>query len=188
MRCRQRSLRERLASLVGDLSDAQLDWYASTSGGSLGAAVEGANDRQIEVYGRIAEGLDRLAADGVDLLSAWTDESKALGERYRKRDPDISDSEATQRGLRTIFQLAAGWYDEVLRCASGEAAVSADPKAVARIEKFARSIAPTHLIDAIARLAEAEHHLDLHANTQLCVETLVADLRRIQAGAAVSRQ
>ncbi len=173
-------VREKLAKLRRGLPEEQLDWYARCSEGSLGRAVRHASDGLYELNGRIIEGLDALPGSrGRIPVSAWTDESKSLGEEYRKRDPDISDTEATQRGLRTIFQLTATWYADLLRCTGGDAADLLHNGPPARIEKASRAIGTAQAADAISRIAQAERHLDLHANTQLCVETLLNDLARI---------
>ena len=123
--------------------------------------MECADDELFELNQRLAESLTRLGDPrGDGLVKAWMDEAAALGERYRKRDPEITDAEAARRGLATVFQLAAGWYGGILRnCA--------DTAQFMRAETVAA---------AINRLAEAQRQLDSNANTQLIVETLIGDL------------
>lgn len=154
-------VREKLGELRPALSRERIEWCARCGENSLGRALEYADDEVFELHQRLAEGLKRLGAPRSDaLVKVWTDEAAALGERYRKRDPDITDSEATRRGLATVFQLAAGWYGDVLRnCANTAQFMDAETVAA-----------------AINRLAEAQRQLDLNANTQLIVETLVGDL------------
>ena len=152
-------VRDRLRELRPELSADRVEWCARCGEGSLGRALEYADDELFELHQRLAAGLTRLG-DQSDAVSAkaWTDEASALGERYRKRDPDITDAEATRRGLTTVFHLAAAWYVDLLR-ASANAAKPIDAESAAV---------------AINRLAEAERQLDLNANTQLIVETLLA--------------
>jgi DNA polymerase-3 subunit delta' len=154
-------IRDKLHELRPELSRERIEWCARGGEGSLGRALEYADDELFELHQRLADGLTRLGDPHSDgLVKAWTDEAAALGERYRKRDPDITDAEATRRGLATVFQLAAGWYGDVLRnCATTAQFMNAETVAA-----------------AINRLAEAQRQLDLNANTQLIVETLVGDL------------
>jgi DNA polymerase-3 subunit delta' len=157
----ERFIRDKLHELRRELSAERIEWCAQCGEGSLGRAVEYADDEVFELYQRLADGLTRLGDGHSDaLVKAWTDEASALGERYRKRDPDITDAEATRRGLAIVFQLAASWYGGVLR-SRVDAAQAIDAESAAA---------------AINRLAEAQRQLDLNANTQLIVETLVGDL------------
>jgi DNA polymerase-3 subunit delta' len=154
-------VREKLGEFRPALSRERIEWCARCGEGSLGRTLEYADDELFELHQRLAESLTRLGDGHSDsLVKAWTDEASALGERYRKRDPDITDSEATRRGLATVFQLAAGWYADVLR----------------NYADTAQFIGAETVATAINRLAEAQRQLDLNANTQLIVETLVGDL------------
>jgi len=118
-----------LTPLMPDLSTQHVEWYARSSCGSLGWAVTAAKDELFELNERIVKGLAALhqpevphltkgpridpAKDNVSIArkvaeadknaKAWAEEADGLGERYRKRDPDITDTEATRRGLETIF-------------------------------------------------------------------------------------
>lgn len=154
-------VRDKLRELRPELSRERIEWCARCGEGSLGWALEYADDELFELNQRLAECLTRIGDGHSDsLVKAWTDEASALGERYRKHDSDITDAEATRRGLATVFRLAAGWYGDVLRnCANTAQFMDADTVAA-----------------AINRLAEAQRQLDLNANTQLIVETLVGNL------------
>jgi len=154
-------IRDKLHELRPTLSRERIEWCARCGEGSLGRALEYADDELFELHQRLNESLTRLGDGHSDaLVKAWTDEANALGERCRKHEPDITDAEATRRGLATVFQLAAGWYGEVLRNYANNAQF-----------KEAETVAAS-----INRLAEAQRQLDLNANTQLIVETLVGDL------------
>lgn len=163
----ERFIRDKLRELRPELSQDRIEWCAQSGEGSLGRALEYADDELFDLYHRLADGLTRLGDPRSDSLAkAWTDEASALGERYRKRDSDITDAEATRRGLATVFQLAAAWYGDVLRnCANTAHFMGAE------------TIAAT-----INRLAEAQRQIDQNANTQLIVETLIGDLVGSAAG------
>ncbi len=154
-------IREQLASLRPALSSERINWYAQFGDGSLGRALDWADDELFDLDQRLAEGMTRLGGHGGDeLVKAWTDEADALGERFRKRDSEITDAEATRRGLATVFQLTARRYADQLRDQANSAQFI-DAESVA---------------SAINRLAVAERQLDLNANTHLIVETLLHEL------------
>ena len=183
-------VRERLAALLPDLPGDQLDWYARYADGSLGTAMERAGDELHALNEAVAAELTALssgdAAGRPDRVTkAWTEKSKGLGERYRQRDPEITDTEAGRRGLKAIFHLASAWYADVMRVGSGDAEGVVNVTLLDQLTSAARWIAPVAGIEAVKRLAQAEGHLDRNVNVQLCVETLVNDLARIDRGELV---
>lgn len=183
-------VRRKLAELSPGVPTEQLDWYARSSDGSLGGASERIKDELYSLNQRLLAGLATLGgagakgglprdgAIGADLKS-WTEAAKELGDRYRKQDKDITDTEASRRGLKTLFRLAADWYADILRVGSGDSSSPANNALRADIARAAESLPASRAIDLINRLARAEHQLDLNANTQLCVETLLNDLARL---------
>ena len=181
-------VRAKLVELVPDLPAEQVDWYARYSEGSLGRAVQSSADDLFELNGRVVEGLSQLTGRRGDVLvEAWTEEAKSLGECYRKRDPDISDTEARQRGLKSVFQLAATWYADLLRFESGDSTGVVNAGLSAQVERAGRRFDVERATDAIGRIVRAERQLDLNANAQLCVETLLSDLARIGAAEGVAK-
>ncbi len=182
-------VRTKLAELSPDLAPDEVTWYARFSDGSLGHALEYIDDELYGLNQRLLEGLISMVRtvdpsttagrrnDG--LVKEWTEESKSLGGRYRKRDPDITDTEAGRRGLKSIFQLAAAWYADNLRVASRNESAIVNANHQTEIEQASRSVDVPLAIEAINRIARAERQLDLNANTQLCVETLLNDLSKI---------
>lgn len=182
-------VRTKLAELSPDLAPDEVTWYARFSDGSLGHALEYVDDELYGLNQRLLEGLISMVRtvdpsttagrrnDG--LVKEWTEESKSLGGRYRKRDPDITDTEAGRRGLKSIFHLASAWYADILRVASGDESAIINANHKTEIEQASRSVDAPLAVEAINRIARAERQLDLNANTQLCVETLLSDLSRI---------
>jgi DNA polymerase-3 subunit delta' len=173
-------IRDKLAELVPDLPAGRIEWYARQSEGSLGRAVQRAADGLYELNQRVIGELSQLPGRRSDrLVKTWIDESKSLGDQYRKIDPDISDTEATQRGLKTILELAALWYADILRCGTGNHTGIVNAEIGERLSELSRSIDPEQAGGAIARVVQAERQLDLHVNTLLCVETLLNDLAQV---------
>lgn len=170
-------VRARLAELRPDLPSAQVTWYARCSDGSLGAALENADDELFVLNRKVIETLGRCGNQGGDdIVKAWTEESKALGDRYRRRDPEITDTEATRRGFKALFRLAATFCSDVLRYSTGDPSSVVNAGLQGQIDRTATSVTPTLAADRINRIALAERQLDLNANTQLCIEALIDDL------------
>ncbi len=171
---------QKVRQSCADLSDEHATWYARCGDGSLGEALTQARDDLYTVNARLVEGLAALPADrrGAD-PQTWTDVAKALGEMHKKRDPDISDTEASRRGLRAVFRMAATWYGDILRVSAGHEASIVNTAMRADLAIAAGHIDAEQAGAAIRRIAEAEHHLSLNANTQLCLETMLNELARL---------
>jgi len=176
----------RLGELVPKLTPTQRSWYARSGDGSIGKALEAAQDGLFELNERLStvlgEWLTAQRSTGgrrgraPDLLKFWTEEAGSIGDRYQKRDPDITDTDATRRGLFTVLRLTATWFADVLRLSAGGTLELTNVKHRPALEKIAGGVSPSRTADDIHRIAETERQLDLNANTQLCLETLVADL------------
>lgn len=164
-------------------SDAELDWCAKASGGSIGSAVALAGDGMFEISDRVVDGLCDLDHALVDeIVAVWLGTSKDLGGVYRKRDPEITDTEANRRGLKSILRVAAMWYDDLLRVGADHDAVVNYAHRREQALQMAASLSSDGAASAIGRIASAERHLDLNANTQLCVDSLLIDLTRLATG------
>jgi len=151
----------KLAELCPGLSPEVLHWYVAWGEGSLGRAMEGVEFDLFRHHGPLRDGLATPGRwDPAELVRLWTESAQELGERYAKADSEITDAEATRRGLTTMFRLTANEYAEVLRTTTVSPSQS---------EACA---------DAIQRIALAIAQLDLNVNTQLCLETLASDLAR----------
>lgn len=173
-------VREKLAAHRSDLSGEQLNWYAEMAGGSIGEAVQGVDDDLAGVNGRM---VDLLApSKGIPPYYAtkpWEELAGELADRERQRDSEISDTEATRRGLRGLLKLAAAWYADVLRIAAANEIEPVNREHLGRLKVVAGAMRATDAASAVKRIAEAERQIDLNVNTQLCLETLLNDLGRI---------
>lgn len=176
-------VREKLAELVPGLDGDRAAWYAQSSDGSLGSALERIEDEWYELNGQLLVDLPELAARRGDAIAKqWLDSAKALGTNCRKRDPEMSETEATRRGLSAVLQLGALWYADVLRETQGESSLVVNKASLPQIRKSSESFSAERCADSVARIAQAERQLTLNVNTQLCIETLVGDLARIARG------
>jgi len=192
---------KKLGDLLPQLSGDQREWYSRMSDGSLGLALESAEDQLFDVNQRVVAELAKWATGGGSANSKpWMEEAESLGERHRKRDPDITDTEATRRGMKTVFRLAAAWFADVIRVSQdlgadrpSQSSLFEGAPASARRESLAilnqsqsaplaKAAAQTDAetaAAAIQRIVQAERQLDLNATPQLIMETLVNDLVRI---------
>ncbi|MBU0719216.1 MAG: DNA polymerase III subunit, partial [Planctomycetes bacterium] len=149
-------IQAKLAAFLPSLPAEQLDWYARSADGSLGLALERAQDDSYSLNGRLVEHLAQLPnALRNGLAEVWTDESKALGGRYRKRDPEITDTEAGRRGFKEIFRLAALWYADILRAATGDTSTIVNATSLTQIESASETVDSAGAADAIERIARA---------------------------------
>ncbi len=180
---------ERLATLVPSADAEAVAWYARCAEGSLGRGVEFARDDLYAMNARLVPGFVFLCGGDTGLrndkvVKSWTDESKALGDCFRKRDAEITNTEAGRCGLKAIFQAAARWYGDVLRVSAGEAAQTVNQTFVDQIRRIAKPAAgagfePSKAIEAVNRLAQAEWQLDRNVYVPLCLGALVDDLARM---------
>ena len=193
-------VREKLAALRPDLADERITWYSANADGSIGQAREWAEDDLFELNARLVEGLAQLASpvqnskrrdrpeedtSSYSIPNAWVEEAKELSDAYRKRDPDITDTEATRRALKSILHLAANWYADVLRFGSGENAAIVNTAQTEQLKQVAAAIDLEHAAEAVNRIAQTERQLDLNVHTQLAVGTLVSELAHLSRGQSV---
>ncbi|MCH7995641.1 MAG: DNA polymerase III subunit, partial [Planctomycetes bacterium] len=78
-------VQEKLAELVPDLDGDRAAWYARSSDGSLGAALERVENEWYELNGQLLGDLPELATRRSDAITKqWLDSAKALGAKCRK--------------------------------------------------------------------------------------------------------
>jgi DNA polymerase-3 subunit delta' len=182
-------VREQLAARRAEISAEQLEWYATMAQGSIGRALQMVEDDLYTVDGHVVELLAQRG-DGPKYLASkpWEELAGELADRERQRDGEISDTEATRRGLRAVMALAATWYGDVVRSAAGGGGSSGALHG-GRGETLrwsAERMSLSGASAAVRRIAEAERQIDLNVNTQLVVETLLNDLGRMNRGEHVA--
>ena len=171
-------VRERLAAQRKALPKVELEWYAKVAGGSIGRALRFADEGVFALNRQIVEALAKVSRAAGSLADSWLELAKGLGERYRKQDRDLTDTEATRRALRLVLLLAANWYADVLRLWAGEADSLVNTPWHDALAAVARSADAERTTDLVKRIAAAEHELDQNANVQLCLEVLAGDLAK----------
>ncbi len=152
---------EQLQDRVADLSADDANWYAELATGSLGLALQFVEqDLQSHRHSvtEIIEGINSTAPTA--LAKKFVGQAKSLGEDLRKREKNISDTEAQRRGLRTLFLLLATHFRSGFR-RSNDSQASYRP-----------------VTDSIHAIRTAESQLKLNTNVTLTVESLLIQLGR----------
>lgn len=156
---------EQIQSRVDDLSPEDAMWYADIATGSLGLALQFVEQDLQTHRHSVAEIINGLTKSAPTTLAGkFVKQAKSLGEEFRKRDKDISDTEAQRRGLRTLFLLLASHFRSRLR------------------ETLDASTVYRPLTDAIQAVRTAESQLKLNTNVTLTVESLLIQLGRLARG------
>ena len=171
---------ETLSELRSELTSEQAAFIAEVAQGSLGVALQHADDELSAHNSRIVSMLAQLdSARAIGAARELIEGAKALGGQFRKRDPDISDTEAQRQGLKTLLCLMAAWYRGAMHRALGTAHSAAGPRSVDAPPERGTRLHPEAAADAISTISTAERQLDLNANVQLCLEALLFKLARL---------
>lgn len=171
-----------LRSADESMAESEATLCAAFANGSLGLAQRYHADRLIEFNARITETLCDLQSAGVtELAKRMIEHASELGDVYKSRDKDISDTEAKRRGLKTLLLLASMWYRSVLHRCVGADVAATDSRDEQRLQHAASSFTPRRAGDAIRSIVTAERQLDLNVNVQLCLESLLIRLARLTA-------
>lgn len=160
---------EKLAELRPELDAESAAFCAAHCDGSIGEALRLADENAPARQTQVAQLLQGLQpGDGAAAAEALIEQAKTISDLEKERDRDISDTEATRRGLRRVMLFVSIALSDALR---HQATASADPN-----DPAARDLDTTARL--ITRVADAERQLDRNANTQLVVESLLFDLTR----------
>ncbi len=174
----------KLGELLAEIPPDRARLCARFSQGSLGLALQHAEDRLDEHNERLIRMLIELPRQAVAAVAAWFEsEAKALGEKYARRDPEITDTEARRRALKALFGLTATWYRDLLHTSTDSTDLIANAAYGDQLASAARGTTPGRAVAAITQLSETERRLDANVNTRLCLDELVIRLTRL-AGAA----
>ncbi len=173
---------DKLREKAPDLPADRAGWYARIGNGSVGKALEHVEEELYEENGKLVDCLSRFHVDKRAVTPEnLLEQGKSLSGAYRKHDPEISDTEATRRALKSLLALMACWYGDLLRFAGGESAALTNAAFTKQIKHASAHLTPERAAQAIGRIAGCERQLDLNVNTQLCLDSLVIDLANLSA-------
>ena len=171
---------DRLAELLPELPAGRAQLCARFAEGSLGRALQHAEDALDEHNQRVVRTLVELPRrKTAEVASALEEEARALGARYSARDREISDTEALRRGLKTVLGLAAMWYRDLLHLAAGSAEPVANVSHADELRSAADGTTLGRTVAAISQLARTEEQLDANVNTRLSLDALAIRLGRL---------
>jgi DNA polymerase III subunit delta' len=168
-------VKERLLAMNENMDRDVAEFCATHAGGSLGDGQQLFDDNMMSFDLRLAESVSQLGESGVTVLAKDVIESaKKLGEKYRERDGDVSDTEAQRRGLRSLLGLLSDGFRNRLRVSVG--AGGPNPSAYGSIgERWSAR----QTVEAIRLVARTEKQLGFNANVQMTIEGLFVELRRL---------
>ncbi|MFH0983367.1 MAG: DNA polymerase III subunit [Planctomycetota bacterium] len=175
----------KLTEFAPDITPERAAAYAALAQGSLGRAQQFCAD-VVEAYNeRIIAALSRLGAVSVThVAKQWLDDAATLGEQYRSREKEISETEAQRRGLKTLFALVAAWFGDSLHVSVNAPDGLVNAGDLRRLT--AAGLGPRQAALAIKAVVDAERHLDRNASPQLAVEALVTRLARLAPASRAS--
>jgi len=179
----------RLAEIRSDLSDSDIALYAALADGSLGAAVQFADQNIRAINEQVVDvqlGLTRQNA--LNAAARYIEIAKGFSQWYRERDPALSETAAQRQGLSLVLRLAASAYRDALHLACGSADALVNDWARDRLDGMAETIGAEPLARMIPAIAHAEWTLDRNVNTQLAVESLMFNLVNAASGQTVAHQ
>ncbi len=166
---------EKLTQLVEGLPREQAAFYAALAQGSIGAAMEYVRDNLYSMDLQLAPALAGLSAASAPAVAGQImDFAKVSSAAVRERLPELSDTAAQRRALRSILTLIATWYRDRLHALTGTGLDAVCGRALR--EKPMVGLEVECAAKAIHFVAVAESQLDLNANSQLCMESLLFKL------------
>lgn len=172
----------------GDLPEPQAAWYAGHSGGSLGRALELIEENAFDLSTAFIAGWAKMPENFADLEPArWQKAIEGLSALYRKRDPELSETESQRIGLRLLLSLSAGGFGEALRVGSeasdsdtGSLLTGGSPSDAAR--RISERLDAEGVCAVIDRFRRAETAIDRNTNIPLAIEAMLYDVAALMRG------
>ncbi len=166
---------ERMLATCQGATEEQVRLCAGSADGSLGVAMRNWDDGLMHYHERMSEIIETLRQQGVtEPAKRIIDDAKEFAQGYRKREPEVSDTESLRWGLKALLSLVASELRHRLHVCAGALQDDGEPDAAPTTP-----LTPRRAADAINVVAQAERQLDLNANTQLCIEGLLIRLSRL---------
>lgn len=176
-------VRERLQALRPDAPATAIAYEARHSGGSLGQALREIDDGVYPMKLAWGQRLAEMATAGPSfaahsLAGPLETDAKALAKLIADRDPDISDTDATRAGIRTLLGVLADFYLDALRRAGGANLPPINEDQPEVIAALLKANSAESLAAALREIQNTEANLARNANIQLTLEGLFIHLAR----------
>lgn len=153
------------------------EWYATIANGSIGRAL---HMHALDLFAVNTRVLGDFASPGSlapdAIVKHWQETAKSMAEKFAEEDSEISDTEASRRAYRALFQLVSTFLADLLRASSGCDELAANRSQIELIRRWSDVQTADGVRRAILRIVEAERQLELNANAQLVVDCLANEL------------
>jgi DNA polymerase-3 subunit delta' len=168
---------QRLHTLRPDAKADVVKYLARHAAGSLGTALRDLDDGLYALKHAWCEQVSQLTTGTAELAPTalakpLVADAKTLGKCIIERDPDVSETDATRAGLRTLLSVLGDLYLDVLRRKQNLAFLSINEDQEEFVEAMTEEMSVTSLHRSLQYLTQAEQHLASNAHVELTLETL----------------
>lgn len=168
---------QRLCELRPDANREIVKYIARRAAGSLGTALRDLDDGLHSLKQAWCEKVLQLAAGSSDiaptaLAKPFVADAKTLGKCIIERDPDVSETDATRAGLRTLLSVLGDLYLDVLRQKQNLSLPIINEDQGAIIEALTEQVSENSLQRSLQYLARSEQNLASNAHVELTLDTL----------------
>ncbi len=177
---------DRVRELGDDLPEEDATLVSALAQGSLGTALmyakhdlAGINREVVKLLGDLSPDGARAAAGHLIALA------KGCADAHKAADSELTETDAQRRGLLEVLLLVATYYRDLLHVRLETENLIANVPALGRLRPAAARVSRQGCTVAIAAVGRAEQQLQLNANTQLCIESMMF---RIAGAAQPTRQ
>ena len=168
---------ERLRELRPDAKPDVVKYLARHSAGQLGTALRDLDDGLYPLKQAWCEQVSKLAVGNAELAPTalakpFVADAKILGKCIIERDPDVSETDATRAGLRTLLSVLGDLYLDVLRRQENLSLAVINSDQEAMVEAMTKQVSANSLQRSLEYLTRAEQNLTSNAHVELTLETL----------------
>ena len=168
---------ERLRELRPDAKPDVVKYLARHSAGQLGTALRDLDDDLYPLKQAWCEQVSKLAVGNAELAPTalakpFVADAKILGKCIIERDPDVSETDATRAGLRTLLSVLGDLYLDVLRRQENLSLAVINSDQEAMVEAMTKQVSANSLQRSLEYLTRAEQNLTSNAHVELTLETL----------------
>jgi DNA polymerase-3 subunit delta' len=156
---------------------------ARYSEGQLGWAVEQLQEGLLERRAAVMRPLAEVAADSaLGVAKVLREQASAFGGAWAEHTPDVTDAQATRKGVRGILCVVASVLRDALNLSLGRDDEVANVDQMGIVRQLAGRTSTDGLLACIEAIGQAGAQIDRNANVQLTLEGLCIRLGRSLAG------
>jgi len=168
---------ERLAELRPATNSLEVAYLAQHANGSLGRALECADDGLFALATAWAQRLGKLASQppgfsATELVEPFLADARQLAKGVAERDPEMSDLDASRAGLQRLLSVLAGWYREAMRQATGLPSDASQAELDGLVREIAAGWDPGAMVRALRQLNDTDLEVGRNANIDLAAAAM----------------